>query len=324
MTTRQQQNKRQKLYYDPSLPSSYTGIDRVHKALQKDFPKVRRDETLRWLTTQPAYLLHHPVRRRFQRQHIYTPSINHTWEIDLTDMSNLKRWNDGVTFILVKIDCFSKVVDVEPVKTKSSRVVARAFESILGRSRGVPKNLRSDRGKEFKNRLFDDIVRRFQINQYFTNDASIKAAIVERVNRTLKSRIAKYLTANNTRRYVDALGRIVTAYNNSFHRSIGRTPNSVNRSNAASVREHLYGDEADNAIGKRAKYNVGDRVILKRHKGVFGRGFRPNFTREILKVARRIEHYPFRYRLIDSRNKLRPGSAYEAEMQHVPDSVTSM
>ena len=51
-----------------------------------------------------------------------------------------------------------------------------------------------------------------------------KARIVERFNRTLKSKLYRYFTAANTLKYVDILPKLVNQYNRTYHRSIKTTP----------------------------------------------------------------------------------------------------
>ncbi|RWS22697.1 hypothetical protein B4U80_06807, partial [Leptotrombidium deliense] len=52
-----------------------------------------------------------------------------------------------------------------------------------------------------------------------------KCSIIERFHRTLKSKMFKFFTAFNTRRYIDVLQEIVQSYNNSYHSSIKMAPN---------------------------------------------------------------------------------------------------
>ena len=47
-----------------------------------------------------------------------------------------------------------------------------------------------------------------------------KASIVERLIRTLKTKMWQYLTAKKTMRYIDMLPDLVNSYNHSVHRSI--------------------------------------------------------------------------------------------------------
>ena len=47
---------------------------------------------------------------------------------------------------------------------------------------------------------------------------------MERVNRTLKSKLYCYFTAVNSLRYIDVLQDLVYSYDNTYHRSIGPAP----------------------------------------------------------------------------------------------------
>ena len=51
-----------------------------------------------------------------------------------------------------------------------------------------------------------------------------KAAIVERFNRTLKSRMWKYFAEYETRKWIDVVQNIVNGYNDTYHTTIKMTP----------------------------------------------------------------------------------------------------
>jgi len=75
---------------------------------------------------------------------------------------------------------------------------------------------------------------------HFSTFSELKASIVERFNRTLKQKMWKYLTQNNTLRYVDVSDQLVCSCNHTFHRSIGMTPSQVNDENEEFVWHTLY------------------------------------------------------------------------------------
>ena len=60
---------------------------------------------------------------------------------------------------------------------------------------------------------------------------TFKAAIVERFNRTLKTRMYRYFTHSKSFRYVDVLQDLVYWYNHTHHRSIGMERGMVSRKN---------------------------------------------------------------------------------------------
>ena len=68
------------------------------------------------------------------------------------------------------------------------------------------------------------MLKRHDIKFYTSENEDIKAAVVERFNRTMKTKMYRYFTARNTRRYVDALPDLLYSYNHTYHRSIGMPP----------------------------------------------------------------------------------------------------
>ena len=88
------------------------------------------------------------------------------------------------------------------------------------------------------NKLFQQYLKKQGI-QFYTAKNEPKAAVVERVNCTLKSKLYRYFTGVNSLWYVDVLQDIVDSYNNTYHRSIGRTPAAVSLLNVGHVRQKL-------------------------------------------------------------------------------------
>ena len=70
---------------------------------------------------------------------------------------------------------------------------------------------------------------------HFSTHGDAKASIVERFNRTLKSKLYRYFTATNTLKHVDVLPKLVNQYNRTYHRSIKTTPAKVTTSKAKEV-----------------------------------------------------------------------------------------
>ena len=63
--------------------------------------------------------------------------------------------------------------------------------------------------------------------KFFTSKSKNKASIVERFNRTLKTKTGKYFTAKNILHYLDVLPELASSYNSTYHRSIKMAPNQV-------------------------------------------------------------------------------------------------
>nr|XP_022908059.1 uncharacterized protein LOC111419480 [Onthophagus taurus] len=97
--------------------------------------------------------LHKPARIHFKRRHVLTKGINDLYQADLVEMIPYARQNSGYRYILVVIDVFSKYAWAVPVKTTSGKDVTKAMKSSL-KDANVPKNLQTDQGKEFYNKVF--------------------------------------------------------------------------------------------------------------------------------------------------------------------------
>lgn len=151
-----------------------------------------------------------------------------------------------------------------------------------------------------------------------TRNSDIKCSIAERVIRTIKEKIFKYLTYANSFRYVDVLDDIVGAYNNTYHRNIKMTPNEVNDKNILQVYRNIR--ESQKLVPKkklRVKLKVGDYVRITRSKNVFEKGYQCNWTEEVFRVKSVVKRTPIVYRLADLQNEDIEGTFYEQEIQKV-------
>ena len=99
-----------------------------------------------------------------------------------------------------------------PLKTKTGVEVASALKEIFKERK--PGLLWVDKGLEFFNTHVKSLV------ELYTTENEEKSSVVERWNRIMKERMFKYFTANNTRRYIDIVDRLVQNYNNTKHSSI--------------------------------------------------------------------------------------------------------
>ena len=119
---------------------------------------------------------------------------------------------------------------------------------------------------------------------HFASESDQKAAVVERFNRTLKKRIWTYLSAKRTKKWVDALPAILKSYNGSYHRSIGMAPNKVTIEDEDRIWTRLYGD-GDTYLKRNRNVENKAKVRISRVKGVFDKGYMPNWSREQFTVS---------------------------------------
>ncbi len=266
------------LYYDPKRSGGFGGVDRLYKDVKKDGKfKISRTDIKNWLMKQDMYTLHKPIQRNFKRNRVIVGGIDQQWQIDLADMQSLRKFNDGYRYLLVCIDVFSKYAWMIPLKYKSGPSLVEAFKVILSSGR-KPEKIMTDQGTEFLNRHFRALMKEEDIELYNTYNET-KASIVERLIRTLKTKMWRYFTAKKTLRYVDMLQDLLYSYNHSVHRSIKTEPVSVTLENENKVWHTLYSDHTEEKTPKY-KFKIGDQVRNSKIKRKFEKGFYRIFLRK--------------------------------------------
>ena len=179
------------------------------------------------------------------------------------------------------------------LKNKSAVSRVAAFALLLGNK--APITLQTDKGSEFLNRALQKLLKEYGVHHFATHNEETKASIVERFNRTLKTRMWRYFTKKQSVRYFDVLQDFVRSYNNTFHRSIGMTPLAVNATNQEEFCQRLYSHESLGIL----KYRVGDSVRISKAKRQFKKGYMANWTEELFTFADAHRSEPPVYRLVD-------------------------
>lgn len=273
---------------------------------------LRRKDVDLWFEKQLAPTLHKPVRYRFKRNKTVVKKADEQFQSDLCDVSNIKKFNNNYTFLLTCIDCFNRYAWVIPVKNKSGPEIAKALEGIF--EERTCERLQTDKGKEYLNKHVKEVLKKYNI-ELWTTHSEVKAALVERFNRTMKTRMYKYFTANNTRRYVDTLPQLVLGYNNSIHSSIGMAPSNVRRVDEKIIRQKLYGIKERKHRGY--KYQIGNHVRISKARRVFKKGYLPGWTEEVFVIVKHTNRTEPIYEIEDLNGEVIAGTFYEEELQRI-------
>lgn len=302
-------NKLKSIYYDIKNPAGFSSVSKLVKASGYSKKKVKE-----WLKAQPTYTLHRQVRKRYPTRKYVVHDIDEQWQADLADVSLLAQQNNGYRFLLCVIDIFSRYAWVRPLRTKAGKEVAAAFKDIFDEGR-IPKRVQTDQGKEFENR---DVLRLF--SQYdielFSVKSAYKAAIVERFNRTLKTKLWKFFTMSTKQRWTDVLQDVVTSYNNSTHRSLGYKPTDVNAGNVGKLRQRMLGKQKP--VKGKSDIKIGDKVRISKVKSTFAKGYLPNWSEEIFTIdSINKKQSPITYKLKDYHGEIIEGSFYRPEIELV-------
>ena len=250
---------------------------------------------------------------KFERNQIVVNGINDTWQIDLCDMRSLKNENNNYQYILTVIDVFSKKAWAFKLKDKKGTTVLEALKPLLKNTK--PKKIHADQGTEFFNKDCEKYFKQNAISLYYIN-SEVKAAVVERFNRTLKERMWRYFTYSKSLKYIDILDDLTDSYNKTYHRSIKTTPDSVNQKNSSQIFLNLYG------LNHRKKsfkflFQVGDHVRLSKSKRQFEKGYTNNWTKEIFVIHQQVVNENPTYVIKDLNDEIILGKFYENELQKV-------
>jgi len=227
-------------------------------------------------------------------------------------MKSFAKENNGIHFILTVIDTFTKKAWAVPIKRKTGENTAEALKTIISEEE-PPKFMQFDEGLEFLNKHVKALLDSKNI-RYYSTQSEVKASIVERFNRTLKSRMWKYFTANNTLKYIDVLPELLEGYNKAVHRSTGLPPDEVNWNNAGQVYRKLFPKQKT----VEPKFHVGDQVRISINKRpVFDKGYTPNYTMAVYTVSQVWSKTPPTYKLKEYNGDDVQGTFYNEELVKV-------
>ena len=259
--------------------------------------------------------LHKPVKRKFRKRRVLVSGIDKIWAADLADMQALSKENEGYKFLLLVIDTFSKYGWIVPLKDKKGETIVNALKEIFKESGRRPAKLWTDKGREFFNKDVRDLV------YLYATENEEKSSIAERWIRTMKEKMFKYFTDNNTYNYIDALPELVEDYNNTVHSSTKLTPTDASKEeNELKVWRNLYPDRYKTSR-LNPKFSVGDEVRITKKKKVFEKGYTTRWTEEIFTIKEIRETNPITYKLEDLKGEEIKGTFYEPELQKTEQQI---
>ena len=322
------------IYYDANHPASFAGPTKLYQIVKQEGRyNIGLHRIKQWLQDQDAYSLQRPLRYKFRRNRVVVDGVDAQWDIDLADVSNLKKYNDGVKFLFVLIDIFSRHLWVIPLQDKKHSSIIEGLKRVFSEGR-QPKWIRSDKGSEFNNHWVKSFLKKQNVG-YFVTYNETKANYAERVIRTMKTMMYRYFTHQQAYRYKDVLQNMVHNYNHRPHRSLnGRHPADIGKTNEAMVWKEQYVDTAESqkkpikkeeepeknkkTPRKRYKFKVGDYVRLSHLKRAFQRDYQEKWTEEIFIVKERKYRSGIPvYKVTDYDKDPIEGTFYESELQKV-------
>ena len=276
-----------KYYYDPKL--GYQSADKLQKKLKSQGYDFKLPHIKEWITKQDV----HQQFKVVQRPKTFFPIVSphdepfELLQIDLLDISNLSASNNGVKYLLLCIDVHTRYVYAIPMKNKFSGTINEAIEPILKDTKC--KYIECDNGKEFQNKTFKDLLKTFNAEIIYVDVGNHKSlGIVDRFCKTIRGLINKYLSSNNTTKYINVLPDLIYNYNNSFHKGINGIPALYDQDKIKFI--NIKKQQA--AKIKETKFEVSNNVRYVINRKGFEKGTLPHWSSTIHKI---IEANPHSY-----------------------------
>ena len=150
--------------------------------------------------------------------------IDDIWSFDNLDLKDYGPENNrGYRHVLVVIDNFSKYGWTVLLKNKNAQTIKDSFEKILISWKRKPNLMKSDRGKEMYNNIFQKFSNNNNIKHYSRN-ASLGAVFAERFNRAIRDLLKSPVFEKGDGNSIIVLAIITKQNNTRVHTSSKLTP----------------------------------------------------------------------------------------------------
>ena len=200
-------------------PASFGNAKRLQNLSKLSMKKVKM-----YLETKPSFTKYRSRRLRFPRLKAIVNDLNEILSVDLAFVDKPAKYNSFVKYLLVAVDCLSRYLRVEPLKTKYATETAEAFKKMIKHKQ--PIKVWVDDGTEFLG-AFKDLCYKRGFHLYSTFSEK-KSAFPERNIRSLKNIIYRYLE-KWTYSYLVKLDSFVKTINSRVDRTIKLAPNKVTK-----------------------------------------------------------------------------------------------
>ena len=208
--------------------------------------------------------------------------VDDTWSLVILDLKDYGPENNkNYRYVLVIIDNFSKFGWTVPFKNKSAQLIKDSFENILISSKRRPNLIKSDRGKEFYNNVFQDFLNENNIKLYSRNSSN-GAVFAERFNRTIRDLLKKIVFEKSDANWIDVLPTITKQYNNRKQSSTKLTPIQ------ASLKKnegYVYKNLIDKLKKIKPKFQINHLVRTADLKKTFSKGDTTNWSYKLNKIT---------------------------------------
>jgi hypothetical protein len=241
-------------YYNPR--TGFRSAQKIYRALKPENPTLTLKTVKEFVNAQSTHQVHQVKRNSTNDYNQTLPNGFGELCTDLLDLSIYKQYNNGFRYVLLVQDVYSRELFTMPLKSKNALDVLRAFYAIESNLKFKITSITADKGSEFNNERFRHFFKNVKL---FFKDPELHnsaLAITDRMCRTIRDILKKYLTAQNSFKWVAVVQDITDNINNSRNRIIKNTPESVYNATATN----------DQVIRKRPpQLEIGQKVRIRNY-----------------------------------------------------------
>lgn len=191
------------------------------------WPKMRSDVS-NFVRRCETCLCHKVSQAKPKDKMVSHPKVDRPWEMISTDLVGpLPRSKRGNSFILVVTDYLSKFSLLFPLRKATGAAVVQRMENEVFLLFGVPRVLICDNGPQYRCREFRKLAETYKCQIKYNAVYHPRANPTERVNRTLKTMLAMYVSDNH-QNWDENIHKIGCALRTSTHEVTKLTPYFIN------------------------------------------------------------------------------------------------
>ena len=279
-------DKLQKIFNDFFYPSKEKFIQ-ILKQLGITESKDKIDDFIKSQSINQIY-----NEQRKKQGHIVSFSFLDRVQMDIIDMSKFYNTNSYYTYVMLFIDVFSRKLWAYALKDRTIESIIRVLEKLIDSIK--PNNIGiivSDNESSFISNKIQQLLKNNNIKHITAEVGDHKVlGIIDRVCRTIKVNIYKYMKENNTTKWLDKLPQIIDAYNNIPHKSIlNLTPNEATEEKNQHKLFELNINKSESNNKYKNEIKVGDTVRIRNKKKQFERAYDEKYgnVRVIKEIGKR-------------------------------------
>ncbi len=244
---------------------NYDGVDQLYQKAKKRDKNITKAFVSEWLSKQQSRQQTHKTVGKKVSLPIYSETP-YAFQFDLTFFPRYKTKNDGNYVLFTAINVNTRYAYAYYAKNKEMNTILDMLKDMEKKT--VINSISCDEGLEFNNSEFIDFCEENNIELYVIKADGHKLGIINRFHRTIKEKLTKYFTANDTVRWIDVIVKIIYNYNHTINRGIGIEPNIVN-----SLIEHEFVMRnkyiTDKIHDNKDTISVGDKVRILNKRNMF-------------------------------------------------------